>query len=57
MKTLYQENTNVRCFLQNRRGFLYILGTIPNGLTAARDKMATQLVTLNKKDEVNRGLE
>ena len=27
MKTLYQENTNFSCFLQNRRGFLYILGT------------------------------
>ena len=28
MKTLYQENINVSCFFQNRRGSLYILGTI-----------------------------
>ena len=27
MKTLYEENTNISCFFQNRRGFLYILGT------------------------------
>ena len=32
MKTLYEENTYVNCFFQNRRGFSYILGTITDEL-------------------------